>query len=500
MADLERIARDLRAIGDPELLLARIVADTNFGVVVFDEGGAVTMANDAFARIFGVRPPADYCLFEDENFERLGLSSVVARMFDGETVHFGPIWYDPRDLDHVALGEGRRAAVDALGFGLADAGGRVRHAVAVFADNTELHAVHEELNRSDARFRALIDNAVDGIALIDGAGVVQFQSPAITRVLGYDVDEDIGRNALDQVHPDDRAELAERVAGLLRHRESKSTLRYRVRHKDRSWRWIESRVTNMVHDPAVGALVFNYRDVTADREAAEEIRRLNADLDRRVKERTGQLEEAVAELEAFTYTVSHDLRSPLRAIDGYAAMLAGGLGDGADREAGDFLDAIRGNARRMGHLIDDLLALSRLGRRDVKIEPVDTAKIARQAVASLASEIDGDDVAIDIAELPPCRADPGLLRQLFVNLLTNAVKYRDRSRAARIDVGHRCERGESLYFVRDNGVGFDMRYAEKVFGVFERLHAADEYAGTGIGLAVVHRIVQRHGGRAANVQ
>jgi len=221
-------------------------------------------------------------------------------------------------------------------------------------------------------------------------------------------------------------------------------------------------------------------------------------LEQRVQERTSQLEVANKELESFSYSVSHDLRAPLRAIDGFSRILKEDYAEPIPDEAHRYLDLIRSNAKQMGRLVDDLLNFSRLGRQSLQKQAVHPADLARQVFDELRSEQQGRSVKISIGELPVVQADPSLLKQVYVNLLSNALKYTRVREEATIDVGSiraNGNGGETVYYVRDNGAGFDMQYANKLFGVFQRLHLAEEFEGTGVGLAIVQRIIHRHGGR-----
>jgi light-regulated signal transduction histidine kinase (bacteriophytochrome) len=189
--------------------------------------------------------------------------------------------------------------------------------------------------------------------------------------------------------------------------------------------------------------------------------------------------------------VSHDLRAPLRAVDGFARMLEEDYGARLDDEGRRLLGVVRSSSQRMSQLIDDLLAFSRVGRQSLGKRHVDMTALAREVVAVLTH---GAPASIDLFPLPPAMADGTLLRQVWVNLVDNALKYSGKRPDARVEIGGREEPGRLVYWVRDNGVGFDMRYAEKLFGVFQRLHGADEFPGTGVGLAIVQRVVARHGG------
>lgn len=230
-------------------------------------------------------------------------------------------------------------------------------------------------------------------------------------------------------------------------------------------------------------------------ESAEEVRRLNAELEERVRQRTAQVEAINKELEAFTYSVSHDLRAPLRGMSGFARVLEEDYGDKLDDDGRRYLEIIKSNAAHMGQLIDDLLSLSRLGRQPLKATTIALDELSKEAFRDASADDRHRDIELTVDTLPECRGDASLLRQVLINLLSNAVKFTRHASPARIHVGSTSQNGEVVYFVRDNGAGFDMRYANKLFGVFQRLHGPEDFAGTGVGLAIVKRIVERHGGR-----
>jgi len=219
------------------------------------------------------------------------------------------------------------------------------------------------------------------------------------------------------------------------------------------------------------------------------------DLERRVVERTAQLNAANNELESFSYSVAHDLRAPLRAMDGFSRLVVEDFAPLLPDEAQRYLHLVRENAQQMGRLIDDLLTFARLSRQPVNRQPVHTADLVEQVVKDLQRDREGRAVQVAINDLPVCQADPALLKQVFANLLSNALKFTRTREEARIEVRSQTDDGEPVYVVKDNGVGFDMQYVGKLFGVFQRLHRAEEYEGTGVGLAIVQRIIHRHGGR-----
>ncbi|HKP98503.1 MAG TPA: ATP-binding protein [Fibrobacteria bacterium] len=237
-------------------------------------------------------------------------------------------------------------------------------------------------------------------------------------------------------------------------------------------------------------------DVTERVKAEEEIRRLNADLENRIRERTRELEEAIRELEAFSYSVSHDLRAPLRHIGGFVEMLTAKSGASLDDQGRRYLAIISESAKRMDTLISHLLSFSRLGRQDMLRLRFSMKDVAAQTVSALAPDTEGREIEWTLGDIPDAVGDPSLVRQVLANLVSNAIKFTKGRKPARIEIGA-CDSGNGspAYFVRDNGAGFDMKYCDKLFGVFQRLHGENEFEGTGIGLANVRRIVARHGGR-----
>jgi PAS domain S-box-containing protein len=255
-------------------------------------------------------------------------------------------------------------------------------------------------------------------------------------------------------------------------------------------RWLDIRLF-----PTGEGLAAFLLDVHERKLAEQEIHRLNAELEQRVIERTAQLQTANKELEAFSYSVSHDLRAPLRAVDGFSQAVLEDYGAQLPEEGRRYLHTIRDGAQRMGMLIDDLLTFSRLSRAPLKTQPVNTGQLVRTILDDLGFQSAGRQIDVRLGALPACLGDPALLKQVWINLLTNAFKYTGKRENAVVEIGCEAAPEGSVYFVRDNGTGFDMRYAGKLFGVFQRLHRAEEYEGTGVGLAIVQRIIHRHGGR-----
>ncbi len=365
---------------------------------------------------------------------------------------------------------------------------------ASLSDITDKKRAAEALRESESRFRQLLERLPQLVWTARASGECDYLSPQWLAYTGRPESQQLGNGWLDSVHPHDRDGVAalwhQTVSGA-----GSMTVAYRLRRHDESYRWFEMCVTAVPNGAArPGTWIASSHDVEEHKRGEAEARGRAAALEGRIEERTVQGEDASRELEAFTYSVSHDLRSPLRRVDGFAELLGKALADGRADKVQHYLGRISSEAQRAGRLIDDLLEFSRAGRAALRVQPVDAGRLIADVRAEL-GEHEGRTVVWDVETLPVVSADPAMLRIVFANLLSNAVKYSAPRAAARIRVAGGRGDGETIFVVADNGVGFDMRYAGQLFGVFQRLHLAEEFEGSGIGLALVQRIVSRHGGR-----
>ncbi len=359
--------------------------------------------------------------------------------------------------------------------------------------------MEETLRESERELREAQAIAGFGSYVLEVASGRWRSSPTLDTIFGISRDWDrsvAGWGAL--IHEEDRAEMTRYVLDEVLGKGSRFDRVYRiVRPADGEVRWVHGRgEVSFGPDGRVARLQGTIADVTEREAGAERIRRLNEELERRVAERTSELETANRELESFSYSVSHDLRAPLRAIEGFSGMLVKESSDHLTAEDLRLLDVVRTNARKMSELIDDLLAFSRTGRHEMRRGRLAMKSLVLAAFAEAAGGPDSlAEIDLKLAELPDVEGDHALVRQVWINLLSNALKFSARKEKPRIEVGGGLDGPFAVYHVRDNGVGFDPRYVDKLFGVFQRLHGVNEFEGTGIGLALVKRIVERHGGR-----
>ncbi len=361
-------------------------------------------------------------------------------------------------------------------------------------DISERKRAEKKLMESEQRFRALIENSADAVVLTDSNLQVTYQSPAVERMTGISIEHRKANPGAKYSHPDDQVAINEAVRNSLQQPGVPVPFQSRFLHLNGSYIWIEGMATNLLHDPFINALVFNYRDVSERKKGEEEILRLNDELESKVTQRTEQLEVLNKELESFTYSVSHDLRAPLRIIDGFSQIILEDYGEQLDASGKKNLNVIVNNAKRMGMLIDDLLNFSKVGKTQLRVSQVNMNSLVSETLEELRlSKIEIPN-NIHIGELFSVKGDSALLKQVWMNLISNAIKYSAKKENPEINIGSYEDQGRVVYYVKDNGAGFDMLYSNKLFGVFQRLHKLDEFTGTGVGLALVQRIVTRHGG------
>jgi len=375
---------------------------------------------------------------------------------------------------------------------------RHRYVGCIVVEVTDLKKAQEELGREFEQSKKYLDIAGVMFLVLDREGRVLMLNKKGVEMTGYSENELFGKNWFDvcvpsEIKPKIKAVFHEVTGGtvpLSEHTENE------VITKNGEHRTVAFNNILLKDDKGhITGTLSSGEDITERRKAEEKILKLNEELESRVKERTAQLEEANKYLESFSFSVSHDLRAPLRAIDGFSRILIEDHSASLDVEAMRLLNVVRNNTQNMGQLIDDLLKFSQISRHELVETKINMEEMVKSVIADLEAVNPGRKINFIVQSLKGAWADASVIRQVFINLLANSVKFTSIRQEAVIEIG--CEAGEkeNTYFVRDNGVGFDMQYKDKLFGVFQRLHNEEKYEGTGIGLALVERVIKRHGGR-----
>ena len=459
----------------------------------FERDGTYRYANWALARAFGKKPEEvigskiwDY--FPREEADRR--FALVKHVFEsGETGTIEGVVPQPapqKDLYFLTSAK----PVFALN-------GHVDTVICVSKDITERKQMEDALRASEAKFRQLIDYAPIPIAWADPQGKMEYINQAFLARIGYEL-KDIPtlKDWFLKAYPDPEkhdqikenwAEDKQRAA-----LKQGGTFTHQVVLTCKDGRLRSMQVANSIINGYAYAM---FIDVTEQIQAEETMQQLNGVLEARVLARTLQLEQVNRELESFSYSVSHDLRTPLRAIDGFTHILSEDFYPHLPAEGRQVCDAILRNTRRMSQLIDDLLAFSRLSRTEMRQVPVDMRGLADLAFDELTTPENRKHIVFNLQPLPFINGDPSLIRQVWLNLMSNAIKFSSHRPQAHIEVGFTPAESEIIYYIRDDGDGFDMLFADKLFGVFQRLHGIKDFEGTGVGLAIVKRVIQRHGGR-----
>jgi signal transduction histidine kinase len=514
-------------------LQSAILNSANFSSIATDAQGVIQVFNVGAERMLGYAAddvlnkitPADISdpqeLIDRARTLSDELGTFIAPGFEALVFKASRGLEDIYELTYIRKDGSRFPAVVSV-TALRDGGGKIIGYLLIGTDNSARKHAEEELLKAGALQHAIFNSACFSCIATDAKGVIQLFNVGAERMLGYAAADVM--NKITPVGMHDAQEVIARATALsiefgtpiapgfeaLVFKASRGIEDIyeltKVRKDGSRFPAIVS-VTALrdARDEIIGYLLIG-TDNSAGKRAeeallkaaafqAETVRQLNADLENRVNDRTAQLKAANHELEAFSYSVSHDLRTPLRAVDGYSQVVLDKFGPQLPEDGRRYLQTIRDGAQKMGALIDDLLTFARLNRQDLSKRSFDTAALVQMALGELGSPWAERKIDVRLGAMPASYGDPVLLKQVWLNLLSNALKYTRKRDLAVIEIGCQPRNGVATFFVRDNGTGFDMRYADKLFGVFQRFHRAEDYEGTGVGLAIVQRIVQRHGGR-----
>jgi PAS domain S-box-containing protein len=501
-----------------ELADQKFALDQHAIVAVTDVHGTITYVNDKFCSI------SQYSKDEllGQNHRILNSAHHPKDFFQQmyRTIANGAVWHG--EIKNQAK-DGSIYWVDTTIVPFVGTDGKPRQYVAIRADITqrkqagealagqaselsrqaqELTLSQQALETQSLMLQSVLDSMTEGLAAVDEHGKFVIWNAGAEKIFGMgatDLPSPKWTGHYGLFLPDTVTPFPTEQLPVLRAiRGEVSTTEMFVRNpRLPEGAWIEiSSAPRKNRDGVVCGGVAAFRDITKRKADQGEIRKLNDELEHRVVERTAQLEAANKELEAFSYSVSHDLRAPLRHIGGFSKMLVEEFGPTLDPAAKHYLDRIQSGTQKMGLLVDELLNLARVGRQAMNRQPTQLNSVVEEVIAILQPESEGRQVEWVIADLPAVKCDSVLVKQVFQNLLANALKFTRSRTPAIIEVSHRQEDdGQPVFMVRDNGIGFNIKYVDKLFGVFQRLHRAEDFEGTGIGLASVQRIIQKHGGR-----
>jgi len=474
----------------------RLMENLDAGVVVHAPDTSIRMTNPRSSELLGVsEDQMKGRLAIDPNWKFISVSEAPLPL---EDYPVNRIATSKKPIKNLTLGVCRPLTNDIVwlminGIPVFNGKGELSEIIVSFIDVTERKQAEEAIRTSASYARSLIEASLDPLVTIGSDGKITDVNNSTEQVTGRTRKELIGTNFLDYFTEPEKAQ-----SGYAQVFQNGSVYDYPL-----SIRHTSGKITDVLYNATVyrneagevQGVFAAARDITERKRAEEELRRHREHLEVVVAERTAELQAMNRELEAFSYSVSHDLRAPLRSVDGFAQMIEEDHAERLDDEGRRLLQVIRDSARDMGQLISDLLAFSRLSRKELKMGRIGMRELVEEVRRQVKQAEAGRAIRWDLGELPPAFGDETMIREVLNNLLSNAVKYTRPRREAVIGISGRVEGDDVVYCVTDNGVGFDMAYKDKLFGVFQRLHTTAEFEGTGIGLALVQRIVHRHGGK-----
>lgn len=484
--DITNRKRTAEALSYHEYLLKEMGRIAKIGGWEFDPLTGKGTWTEEVARIHGLGPDEEtsadvgISFYKNESRER-----IEAAISEALEKHI------PYDLElELELKDGTHKWVHTFGHPVV-IDGKVTKLRGSFQDITQRKLAEKALRESEQRYRAFFENSLDAMILSVPTGEILEVNQATCQLLGYSEDELKSLTRDDIVDQND-----ENLKPFLDKRASTGIAVGEIRFVRKDGTLIDTELSSAIfldgNDQPKSSLII--RDISARKANEQRINQLNTELEQKIEERTAQLKAVNKDLEAFAYSVSHDLRAPLRSINGLTQIFEDNYAEIMDEEGKRLTSRIRVNASKMSTLIEDLLAFSKASTSEIRKSRVDMNKLVESAINEIADKGPLDNIQFNLADIPETEGDPTLLKQVWINLLSNAVKFSSRKERPLIDVSGHQQGNKNFYRVKDNGAGFDMRYSDKIFGAFQRLHSEQEFQGTGAGLAIVHRIILKHGG------